>query len=114
MAKKREEFVLLPVLYESWPKLKADLKALAAKDITGISSFEEVLEKNDRWENVGVPCELLRKVLREERFFSTEHFSDTLLPWLAQKALDVEHLFQDSEYKIKVSFLVRLHLTNCP
>lgn len=102
----REEFIHLPVLYENWPKIKADLKALADKDIKGISRFEEVLQRNDRWENVKVPCNLLRNVLEEERFFSTEHFSDTLLPWLAQKALDVEQLFKESDNKLKVGLKV--------
>ncbi len=99
---KREGVVLLPPLYESWPKLKGDLNALAAKDIQGISSFEEVLEKNDRWKNVHLPCNLLRGVLKDGIHFSTEHFCDTLLPWVAQKALDVEKLFKESEYKLKV------------
>ena len=99
----KKDFILLPVLYKSWPELKLDFSSLADKTLKGIDGFEEVVKKNDRWENINTPFNLLRRVLEEEEFFSTDHFCDTLLPWLARKALDVEDLFKDSEYKITVS-----------
>lgn len=98
----QEEFVYLPATYESWPNLRADLKALASKERKGIGALEEVLERNDRWGGARPPMSLLRHVLKEGKVVSGEHFCEILLPWLAKKALQVEDLFSNSEYKIKV------------
>lgn len=97
MEKRAEEFVRLPVLYESWARLKGDLQVIASKTDTGPEALEKLLEKN---EGGSVGLALLRKVLAQKN--TTEHFSEVQLPWLAVKALQVEELFKKSEYKIKV------------
>lgn len=104
MARERK-FVRLPVLYDTWPQLKDDLNLLASKDIRGIVGFEEVLQRNDRWENVQLPMTLLRNVLKEEgKVCTLEHFCNVLMPWIAKTALQVEDLFKDSGYKLQVRY----------
>lgn len=100
MEESREEFVCLPVLYDHWPQLRTDLKALASKEISGADALEEVLQRNDRWENIRLPLTLLKGVL--DNGGTKDHFYDVHLPWMAQKALQVEDLFKESEYKLKV------------
>ena len=103
MEEPREEFVRLPVLYDHWPQLRTDLKALASKEISGADALEEVLQRNDRWENIHLPLTLLKGVLDDGKIFTEDHFYGVHLPWMAQKALQVEDLFQESEYKLKVN-----------
>lgn len=113
-----EEFVRLPVLYDSWSQLKDNLSMLASEDIRGIVAFEEVLQRNDRWENIQLPMSLLRGVLKEEGGVCTlEHFSSILMPWIAKTALQVEQLFKDFGYKLQVHMSVsieQLHLISHP
>ncbi len=106
-----EKFVLLPVLYDSWPHLRDDLKSLAGKTIRGLDALEEVLVKNDRSGNIHLPLTLLRSALNREQVCTLGHFCDVLLPWMACTALNVEHLFRDSEYKLKVD-AINIALSN--
>ena len=92
MAKKS---ISLPVLYESWPRVRDDLKAIADKTATGLDALKQLLEKND---GDNVTLSQLGQVTAD----SGEHFCDVQLPWLASKALQVEELFKQSEHKIQV------------
>lgn len=97
----QKEFVLLPVLYKNWSRVKNDLQGLADKTATpgGLHALEKLLEANEGGE---VSLSLLNKVLTQDQI--AEHFSDVRLPWLATKALQVEELFKDSGHRIKVGF----------
>ena len=99
-----DEFISLPVLYESWPQLRESLKSLANSESRSVEALEELLAKNNKWGNVHLPLSLLRNLLdkEEQPFCTTRHFCDVLLPWMANSALKVEHLFKDAQYKIKV------------
>jgi hypothetical protein len=99
-----EFYISLPFLYDSWPQLRDNLNLLASKSIRGITAFEEVLQRDDRWENVKLPMTQLRIALKESRGVCTlDHFCDMLMPWIANTALKVEELFKDSGHKLKVS-----------
>lgn len=98
----RRDFISLPVLYDTWPKLRSDLNLLANRSIQGVEGLEEVLQRNDRWDNVEVPMALLRKALKQEEVCTLGHFCKVLLPWIAKTALHIEDLFKDAEYKVQV------------
>lgn len=106
-AQKSQEFILLPVAYENWSSLKDDLDVLASKKTKGLDVLEEILCKYDQWENVHVPLGLLRDVLKKgDHGFTEEHFCGVLLPWLAQKALEVNDLFKDHKIRVRVCFVL--------
>ena len=44
----------------------------------------------------------LRAVLKKAEHITESHFLDTLLPWIAGKALEVEELFQPQDSKLPV------------
>ena len=97
-----DKWIHLPCTYNEWPKLKTDLCNLAEKKITGLDAFDEILKENDRWENIHLPHALLRRVLKEDKVFTQEYFCETLMPWIAGKAVQVEELFKESEYRLMV------------
>ena len=101
----RNEFVKLPNTQDHWKDLKVELANLAEKKVKGLEAFEKVLSENDHWQSVSTPFTLLRQVLSRDQHFSEEYFCETLLPWIANKALQVEKLFKDSVsgYKLPVS-----------
>lgn len=94
--------IRLPVLYDTWPQLRDSLSLLASKDIQGFLAFEEVLQRNDRWENVQLPLALLKDVLQEGVISTLNHFCSVQVPWIAKTALQVEDLFKDSGYMLQV------------
>ena len=98
----RSEFVELPNIQDHWKDLKVGLASLAEKKVTGLEAFEKILSENDHWESVSTPFHLLRQVLSRDGHFSEEYFCETLLPWIANKALQVEVLFKDNGYKLPV------------
>lgn len=97
----QQEYISLPNAQVSWPKLKQDLEAIVSKKVGGVDALESLLESNDRWSNVQLPLTLLRNVLKKEK--KEENFAEAQLPWLAEKALQVEELFKD--YKLLVRWL---------
>ena len=99
----RSEFVELPNTQDHWKVLKTGLANLAEKKVKGLEAFEKLLSESDHWESVSTPFSLLRQVLSRDEHFSEEYFCETLLPWIAGKALQVEELFKDSGYKLPVS-----------
>lgn len=106
----QKDFICLPSLYDTWPRLKGDLHAIATKEAKGLEALEEVLERN------GYPggVSLLRNVLKKEDHFTTDHFCAVQLPWLAQKALQIEDLFKCSEFKLQVrTCTASMSLTCC-
>lgn len=101
LEQRRDKYILLPVLYESWPRQKSDLRALASKEAAGLDALKKVLERNDS--PARPELDVLEAVLSDREDFTKEHFCQVQLPWLALKALQVEELFKDSKHKIKVS-----------
>jgi hypothetical protein len=99
----RSEFVELPNIQDHWKDLKVGLTNLAEKKVKGLDAFEKILSENDHWESVSTPFSLLRQILSRDAHFTEEYFCETLLPWIADKALQVEELFKDSGYKLPVS-----------
>lgn len=102
MGEPRGVFVRLPVLYDSWPAVRDDLRSLANRDVQGLHALEEVLAKHDRWGSIHLPLSLLRSVLDSREICTREDFSNVQLPWMAKVALAAEHLFRDSNYKLQV------------
>jgi hypothetical protein len=98
--------VRLPVLYDSWPSLREDLKSLASKEAQGIRPLEELLTRHDKWGGIRLPLGLLSGVLDGGEVCTRQHFRDVQLPWLAETALAVENLFRDSSCKLQVCVCV--------
>ena len=99
----RATLVNLPSTYKQWPEIKDDLTNLAEKKLRGVDAFEDVCKKHDRWEPIKPPFSLLRRVLSDGSHVTEEFFCETLLPWIAGKALQVEELFKDANQQIPVS-----------
>ena len=68
-----------------------------------MEALESILKRHDRWENIQLPLELVRRVLKSDDHFTAERFSDVLLPWLTRKALQINELFENFGYKLLVS-----------
>lgn len=92
----------LPSTYKEWPKIAKDLKNLAEKKVRGVDAFEGICAEHDRWEQVRTPFSLLRRVLSDGTHVTEEFFCDSLLPWIAGKALKVEELFKDTDHQLPV------------
>ena len=92
----------LPSKYKEWPKIAEDLKKLAEKKVRGVDAFEDICAKHDRWEQVRRPFSLLRRVLSDDTHVTKEFFCESLLPWIAGKALKVEELFKDTDQQLPV------------
>ena len=92
----------LPSTYKEWPKIAKDLKNLAEKKVRGVDAFEGICAEHDRWEQVRTPFSLLRRVLSDGTHITEEFFCDSLLPWIAGKALKVEELFNDTDHQLPV------------
>ena len=105
MAERKEigPFVELPNTQEHWLKLRVGLTDLAEKKVKGLEVLEEILAENDHGQAISTPLSLLRKVLSDGSHFTEEVFCETLLPWIAGKALQVEELFKESGYKLPAS-----------
>ena len=103
MAKERSS-IRLPNTYQEWEKIRDGLKKLAEKRERGLDAFEAIYKGEiDRWERAVPPFALLRRVLTDASHMTEEFFCERLLPWLASKALQVEELFKDCDYKLPVS-----------
>lgn len=85
----------LPSSQERWESLEVGLKELAEKKVKGLEAFERFVCENDHWDSISAPFSLLRKVLADDKYFTEEFFCETLLPWIAGKAVQVEQLFND-------------------
>ena len=97
----------LPSKYKEWPNIAKDLKSLAVaeKKSHGVSldAFEVICAEHDRGEQVRRPFSLLKRVLRSDGTHVTEEFfCESLLPWIAGKALKVEELFKDTDQQLPV------------
>lgn len=80
----------LPNAQERWKNLKVGLTDLAKKKVKGVEAFEQFVRENDDQKS---PFSLLRMVVANDKHFTEEFFCETLLPWIASKALQVEELF---------------------
>lgn len=101
MAAKR--FTSLPNTASEWPGVRGGLQKLAEKKVRGVEELEAFFERNDRYKVIHPPFNVLRRVLGEADHVTEEFFAETLLPWIAKKALQVEELFQEYGYKLPVS-----------
>ena len=101
-SKKKALKVGLPNTHKDWSRVKEGLQKIAEKHAVGLDAFERILELNDRWELVHPPFKALRRVLSEGNHVTEEHFCETLLPWIAKKALQVEVLFKDVDFELPV------------
>ncbi len=97
------KFLSLPNTRPEWSKLREGLQKLAEKQVRGVEELEAFIEGNDRWSVIHPPFDVLRRVLKDADHVSSEFFAETLLPWVAKKALQVEELFKEQGHKIPVS-----------
>ena len=104
MASLGKRSIRLPNTYDSWPKIKEDLSALSMKTRKGLDPFERALERDGE----SVELALLKKVLTKAVYVTEEQFYETLMPWIAGKALQVETLFKETDYKIQVGRLTAI------
>ena len=96
--------IRLPNTYKEWEKIRHGLKKLAEKRERGLDTFEAIYKNEiDPWDSARPPFGLLRRVLSDGSHMTEEFFCERLLPWLASKALQVEELFKDCDYKLPVS-----------
>ena len=94
----------LPNRLDSWAKVSETLRKIVqgeAKDVEGFETLYASAESS-RSEYAGSKLEGLRRVLRDGQHVSERHFLDTLLPWIAGKALEVDSLFKDQNNQIPV------------
>lgn len=96
-----QRFIPLPNTYDAWSSFKNDLEALE-NEAAGVEALESILKRHDRWENVQIPLGLVHRVLKSDDHFTAERFSNVLLPWLASKALQLQELFENFDYKLPV------------
>ncbi len=97
-----ERYVSLPNTRPEWSNLRVGLKNLAEKRVRGVEEFEAFIESNDPYQVIHPPFNVLRRVLKDADHVSEEFFAESLLPWIAKKALQVEELFQDCNHKLPV------------
>ena len=93
------KYIALPSTYDAWPEIRGHLAALSSRTKRGPEGFQCVLERGGE----GVALDLLDKVLDKAEYITGERFYDELLPWIAEKALEVDLLFKESNDKILVS-----------
>ncbi len=98
-----ERYVSLPNTRPEWSNLRVGLKNLAEKRVRGVEEFEAFIESNDPYKVIHPPFNVLRRALKDADHVSEEFFAESLLPWIAKKALQVEELFQDCNHKLPVS-----------
>ena len=91
--------IALPSTYDTWPEIRGHLTALSSRAKRGPEAFHCVLERGGE----SVALDLLDKVLGKAEYITGERFYDELLPWIAEKALEVDSLFKESNDKIVVS-----------
>lgn len=95
---KDKKFVHLPNTCSWWKDFKIFLTSLQAKEIQSIGDYIKAFKDNDPFKeakeltNLKVACQQVSKSPVNEKLFMEE-----LLPWLAGKALAVDHLFTEGE-----------------
>ena len=99
----------LPNTLETWPKARETLRRIRDGEAKDVDTFEKLYAQNEsptitRARAAATPKFLsLRRVLRDGDHVSERQFLDTLLPWVAGKALDVEQLFLEHNHQLPVN-----------
>ena len=96
--------IILPNKLDSWAKVSENLRKIVQGEVRDVEGFERVYTSIEAYRpKIAEPKFAgLRLVLRDGRHVSERHFLDTLLPWIASKALEVESLFRDQNYQLPV------------
>ena len=102
---RKAENIRLPNTLETWTQVCEVLKTISEGKVRSVEDFEDVYPKLfTTSKRYGHPkFASLRRVLKDAEYVSESHFLDTLLPWMARKALEVEELFKSQDHKLRVS-----------
>ena len=95
--KSLEKTISLPNTFETWPKVSANLRSIQDGQVHDVEEFEKLylqLEFTAARALRTPKFATLRSVLKKAEHVTESHFLDTLLPWIAGKALEVDELFQ--------------------
>ena len=100
--------IILPNKLDSWARVSDNLRRIVQGGVQNVADFETAYTciESFRPKLAEPKLEGLRRVLRDGRHVSERHFLDTLLPWIAGKALEVEDLFRDQNHQLPVRFRV--------
>ena len=105
MEKAKGGTIALPNTFETWPKVSENLRRIRGGQVRDVQEFEKLytqLEVGKRTKDAELNFATLRRVLKDANAISERHFLDTLLPWIAGKALEVDDLFQAQGHEIPV------------
>ena len=110
----------LPNTLETWPKARETLRRIRDGEAKDVDTFEKLYALNEsptitRARAAATPQFVpvaLRRVLRDGDHVSERHFLDTLLPWVAGKALDVEQLFLEHNHQLPVNIHLQWNLSS--
>ena len=96
--------IILPNKLDSWAKVSENLRKIVQGEVRDVEGFERVYTSIESYRpKISEPKFAgLRRLLRDGLHVSERHFLDTLLPWIASKALEVESLFRDQNYQLPV------------
>lgn len=104
MAEKERSTISLPNTYSSWAKVSENLRKIQEGRVREVHQFEELypLLEFSRESDADPKFATLRHVLNDAEHITERHFLDTLLPWIARKALEVDELFRSRGHQISV------------
>ena len=98
--------IALPNTFETWPKVSENLRKIREGQVRDVEEFEKLyiqLEVGSKRAKDAKPTfATLRRALKDADAISEPHFFDTLLPWIAGKALEVDDLFKAQGHEILV------------
>ena len=98
--------IRLPNTFEAWPRVSENLLKIRGGQVRDVQEFEELYTQLEcspkRAEDAKPNFATLRRVLKDANHISERHFLDTLLPWIAGKALEVGDLFTAQGHEISV------------
>lgn len=100
----RYSTVGLPSTFKKWPEVSNSLQKIREGKVRELEEFEKVYtELEYQRESEATPTfSCLRHVLKDGKHVTEHHFFSTLLPWLADKALQVEELFKAEGHHLPV------------
>ena len=106
MAAGEQRSIHLPNTSESWPRVSENLRKISEGKLQDVEGFEKLYTciESTRTGKAEPKFASLRRVLRDGDHVSERHFLDTLSPWIAGKALEVDSLFRDKNHQLPVRF----------
>lgn len=94
-----------------WPTVKEKLQKVSDKTLLGLDGLSAVIMISSEWGLDRPPLlSVLAKVLSRGDHFTTEQFSDDILPYIAGKALQVETLFEDKNIQVNNQELIKISI----